>query len=284
MKKIEEALLTGERALFKAHDMSISQSVFADGESPLKESHDLELEHTIFKWKYPLWYGKNITATNITLLETARSGIWYTHHLKIQDSLIQAPKTFRRSSDIYLKKVDLLNAEETLWNCQEITLEQVSVVGDYFGLNSQNIQATDFTISGNYLFDGAKNIEITHSKILSKDAFWNCENVVVRDSIIIGEYLGWNSKNITFINCKIESEQGMCYMENVQLINCQVINSELIFEYSQVEAELTTVLESVKNPLGGHIQAPDIKKIILDDPEIEGEAVYNLTRHCCQVS
>ena len=36
MEEITRGYFTGERALFHAKDMKISESVFADGESPLK--------------------------------------------------------------------------------------------------------------------------------------------------------------------------------------------------------------------------------------------------------
>ena len=35
MKKIKNELLTGERALFKGQNLSIADTIFADGESPL---------------------------------------------------------------------------------------------------------------------------------------------------------------------------------------------------------------------------------------------------------
>ncbi|WP_143143027.1 DUF3737 family protein, partial [Lactiplantibacillus plantarum] len=43
MKDVKQQLLTGERALFKAHDLRIENSTFGDGESPLKESTNIEL-------------------------------------------------------------------------------------------------------------------------------------------------------------------------------------------------------------------------------------------------
>ena len=105
MTDINQKLLTGERACFQAENMTITQSVFADGESPLKESRYIVLENDIFRWKYPLWYSRDVKARKIQLLDTARSGIWYTHQINISDSIIQAPKTFRRSSAIVLENV-----------------------------------------------------------------------------------------------------------------------------------------------------------------------------------
>lgn len=266
---MDQQVFTGERSLFKSRDLLISHSIFTDGESPLKESSEININDSIFRWKYPLWYCENIQVKNSSLLEMARSGIWYTHRITIEDSIIAVPKTFRRSSDIHLSNVSLPDAEETLWNCKDIYLNNVTAKGDYFAMNSENIEANSFSLIGNYAFDGAKNIEIHNSKIISKDAFWNCENVTVYNSVIIGEYLGWNSKNITFIDCTIESNQGMCYMDNLVIENGKIINTDLAFEYSTVEIESTTEIVSVKNPISGKIKAPKVEELILDDDEIE---------------
>ncbi len=271
MTQHTQQLFTGERALFGAQSLEISHSVFFDGESPLKESTNIHLKHDIFKWKYPLWYCKHIRSSHLTLTEDARSGIWYTKDITIADSLIQAPKTFRRSEGIQLTNVELPNAIETLWHCKNIKMVDVSVHGDYFGMNCENIEAEGLSLSGNYAFDGAKDIYLSNVTLLSKDAFWNCENVTVENSTIIGEYLGWNSKSITFINCTIESSQGMCYMENVKLINCTVIHTDLAFEYSTVEVKTNSIIESIKNPIHGVVEAEGINEVIFDDPEIHSE-------------
>ncbi|WP_050636243.1 DUF3737 family protein [Candidatus Stoquefichus sp. SB1] len=274
MKNIKQQFLTGERALFQSADLKIEDCVFADGESPLKESHHIDIEQSIFRWKYPLWYCQNIKVMNSTLLETARSGIWYTNHIEISDSIIEAPKTFRRASDIHLNNVDMPIALESFWNCQNITLKNVTARGDYFAMNSENIVISGLNLTGNYCFDGCKNIEIHDSKLISKDAFWNCENVIVYDSIIIGEYLAWNTKNITFINCTIESLQGLCYIENLKMVNCKLINTTLAFEYcSHVDAHIVSHVDSIMNPVSGTIQVQSIGELILDEKKIDPSKV-----------
>lgn len=270
MEVKKQGYFSGERALFKSENLRIEDSIFADGESPLKESCDLDIYQTIFKWKYPLWYCQNVKVENSTLLETARSGIWYTHHINMKNSIIEAPKTFRRASDITLENVDMPCALESFWNCQDIKLNQVTARGDYFGMNSQNIVIDGLKLTGNYCFDGGKNIEVHNSTLISKDAFWNCENVTVYDSTIIGEYLAWNTKNITFVNCTIESLQGLCYIEGLKMVNCQLINTNLSFEYcSQIDAEITTRIDSVKNPISGVIRAQSIGELIMDETKID---------------
>jgi hypothetical protein len=268
-EKLNQGLFTGERALYHSRDLEIYDSTFADGESPLKESRNIRLYSSIFKWKYPLWYCKDIRVFSSVLLETARSGIWYTDNIEMSDCVIEAPKTFRRSSGITLTDCVMPNALESFWNCKDIKLKNVSARGDYFCMGCENIYAEGLTVDGNYAFDGARNIEINGARLISKDAFWNCENVVVRDSVIIGEYLGWNSKNITFINCTVESNQGLCYMQDVKLENCKLLNTDLCFEFATVDAEVTTEIDSVKNPISGSIRAKAIRELIMDEDLID---------------
>jgi hypothetical protein len=260
---------TGERPLFSSRDIRIENAVFCDGESPLKESSGLELVGCRFEWKYPLWYCKDVVAKNTVLFPTARSGIWYTHGIAMNDCIINAPKTFRRSRSIALVNVTLSNAEETMWNCSDILLSDVTVCGDYFGMGSSNIVAENLSVEGNYLFDGGKNIIVKNSTLISKDAFWNCENVTVKGCRIVGEYLGWNSKNVTFIDCVIESNQGMCYMDNVKLRDCKLVNTDLCFEYCTVDAEISSHVDSVKNPISGRIVADSIGEIIHESERVD---------------
>lgn len=270
MKIYEQGLFEGERALYDIHNATVLNSTFQNGESPLKKCSDLVIKHSFFKWKYPLWYSKNICCNDCTLLETARSGIWYTDNITMCNCNISAPKTFRRSSNITLTNCSLPNAFETMWNCSDIKLNKVTATGDYFGFNVIGAEIDDFQLIGNYAFDGGKNIVIKNAKLDSKDSFWNCENVTVFDSIIIGEYLGWNSKNVTFINCTIDSHQGMCYMNNVKLVNCRLLNTDLCFELcSNIDADIITRIDSVKNPISGVIKAKGIGELILDKKYID---------------
>lgn len=268
MNILKEGLFEGERALYHISDTRIENSTFQNGESPLKECRGIELDNCIFKWKYPLWYSKDIKVKNSVLLDTARSGIWYTHNINMESCFIEAPKTFRRSSDITLTDCRMPNAEESFWNCKNIKIKNLDARGHYFGMGSENIEIENFTLDGNYAFDGAKNIIIKNAKLLSKDSFWNTENVTVYDSLIVGEYLGWNSKNVTFINCTVDSNQGMCYMENLTMINCTLMNTDLAFELSTVNAEINSKIDSVKNPISGVISAEKIGEIILDEEMI----------------
>lgn len=266
-----ERKFTGERALFQSDNLEISHCTFAEGESPLKESSNLVIDHSLFQWKYPLWYCNNVTLTDSVLFEMARAGIWYTNGIILENVTIEAPKSLRRSNNILLDQVTMPNASETLWNCNQIKMKNVTAKGDYFAMGSSNIEIDGFTLLGNYSFDGVENLVIRNATLLSKDAFWNSNNVTVYDSFISGEYLGWNSKNVTLINCTIDSLQGMCYMENVTLENCKLLNTNLAFEYSTVNATVNSHIESIKNPHSGKIAAKSIGEVVFDNPKMKAE-------------
>ncbi len=268
-KELKQQFLTGERALFGARGLRITDTIFDDGESPLKESADIELIGSMFKWKYPLWYAKDITVRDCTWFDMARAGVWYTDRISVADSAIEAPKNFRRCHDLTLSNVSFPNAAETLWSCDGVRIDNVTANGDYFAMNSRNMVIHGLTLYGNYSFDGVENVEIHSSRLLSKDAFWNSENVTVYDSFISGEYLGWNAKNLTLINCTVESLQGMCYIQNLVMKNCKLINTTLAFEYSTVDADICSTIDSVLNPAGGTIRANSIRELILEKDKID---------------
>ena len=268
MEHIREGRFTGERALFKARDLHIEASVFEDGESPLKESANIEVADSVFRWKYPFWYARDVRVSGSVFLEMARAGIWYTRGVSLQDCTYEAPKGLRRCRDVSVARTDFANASETLWSCEGVRLEDVSARGDYFAMGSSDLEVRNFHLTGNYSFDGCRRVRMERARMLSKDAFWNCEDVVVRDSFITGEYVGWNSRNLTFENCTIESLQGFCYIDGLTLRNCRLVNTTLSFEYcTGVDAQVTTVVDSVKNPSGGRIEARGIRELIWDDPE-----------------
>lgn len=92
----------------------------------------------------------------------------------------------------------------------------------------------------------------------------------MRNSVIRGEYFAWYSDGLTLENCTLTGTQPLCYCKNLRLIHCKMIDADLAFEKSDVEATVTTPVISIKNPRSGHIQAPAVGEIIMDDPEAKG--------------
>ena len=271
MEEIRQQYFKGERALFGSRDIRLIDCVFEEGESPLKESSGIELFGSMFRWKYPLWYCKDVKVVEGTWFDMARAGVWYTDNISVTNAIIQAPKNFRRCRGLTLTDVTFPNAQETLWNCSNVKMKNVMAKGDYFAMNCSDMEIDGLTLDGNYSFDGVRNAVIRNSRMLTKDAFWNSENITVYDSFLSGEYLGWNSKNLTLINCTIESLQGMCYIDNLVMKNCKLVNTTLAFEYADVDVEIVSSVDSVFNPKAGTIRAQRIGELIIEKDKIDSE-------------
>ena len=97
IKEIDGKVRKGGKALFKSSDLSVKNCIFEDGESTLKESRYTRytnIKDSVFKWKYPLWYCKNVSAEGCALLETARAGMWYTDGIYFSIRLLRRRKAF----------------------------------------------------------------------------------------------------------------------------------------------------------------------------------------------
>lgn len=272
MNKYQDQTYVGERALFATNDGEFYNCTFKDGESPLKESGNLTIRKCNFLWKYPIWYCHDVVVDDSFIANTARSGIWYTKNITIRNSSIESPKTFRWAEKVVLENCSLPNAQETLWNCRDVRMTKVSIRGDYLGFHAQDVEIDQLNLDGNYCFDSAKNVVIRNSVLNSKDSFWNSENVTCINCTIVGEYLAWNAKNLTFINCKIESHQALCYVQGLKMVHCELINSDLCFEYcSDLDVELISEIESIKNPYSGVVKAPDVKHLYMNEKFVDPE-------------
>ena len=130
-------------------------------------------------------------------------------------------------------------------------------------------------MEGKYSFQYMENLEIDNCNLDTKDAFWHSKNVTVRNSIVKGEYLGWFSDGLTLIDCKIIGTQPLCYCNNLKLVNCTMEDTDLSFEYSDVEADVRGNILSVKNPKSGTITADSVGEIVREDPVMEcfGEVI-----------
>ena len=266
METIQDQYFEGERPLYVHHGLRLENVVIGPGESAVKEGSDIEAEGCEFKGKYPFWECRNVTVRNCIFRDGARAGFWYSKDFKIVDSLVEAPKTFRRISDVKLENVKFPNALETFWDCKDIEAKNIEAEqADYIFRHSSGVHIEGFRLRGNYSFQHAKDVVIHDADMETKDAFWEAEDVTIYDSRIDGEYLGWYAKNLRLVNCKIGGRQPLCYCDNLVLENCVFeADAVLAFEYSDVEASILGPLPSVKNPRTGQIMADSYGEIILD--------------------
>ena len=266
MNEYLNKLYDEERALFKSKNALIDGCTFIEGESPLKECMNLEVKNCHFVGRYPLWYSSNVKCSDSKFDDTARAAIWYTSNATFSSCIFNSPKSLRKLKNVTVEDCSIPNGVETFWWCDGIILKNVETHGDYFGMNSKNMEIENLKLIGQYCFDGTENIHIKNSYFKTKDAFWNSKNIVVEDSYIEGEYFGWNSENVTLIRCKIISHQGFCYMKNIKLIDCVLEKTDLAFEYcSDIDATILSSMDSIKNPINGIIRVKGYNELILDD-------------------
>lgn len=88
----------------------------------------------------------------------------------------------------------------------------------------------------------------------------------------------------TLINCTIESLQGMCYIENLVMKNCKLINTTLVFEYSTVDAQISSKIDSVINPSAGIIRAEHIDELIIEKDKVDEKRQKLLARLCTKTA
>lgn len=267
MELIKNKEYEGERPLFATHDLYLENVTIHAGESALKECSNIEAVNCRFEGKYPFWHNDGFVVKKCVFTEGARAALWYSRHLRMTDTLVEAPKMFREMDDIYLENVQIPNALETLWHCRNVTLMNVQVEkADYLFMHGENIRIRNYRQQGNYSFQYCKNVEIRNAEIHSKDAFWGTENVTVYDSVLDGEYLGWHSHHLRLVNCKISGTQPFCYAHNLVMEDCTMAdNCDLAFEYASVKATINGSVHSVKNPCSGSITAESYGEIIIDN-------------------
>lgn len=266
METISNKEFGGERPLFASHSLSLDNVVIHAGESALKECSDITATNCRFEGKYPFWHVDGFRVEKCLFTPGARAALWYSQNLLMTDTQVDAPKMFRDMHALRLNNVRLTDAQETLWHCRDISLQDVTADNaDYILMHCENVRIDNFKLNGNYSFQYSRNVEIHNSVLNTKDAFWETDNVTVYDSVLNGEYLGWHSRHLTLVNCTISGTQPLCYADNLTLRNCVFTpDADLAFEYSSVNAEVDSLITSVKNPLTGRIKAKSIGTIILD--------------------
>ena len=268
MELIRDQYFEGERPLYCRRDgLRLERVVIGPGESALKEGADIEALDCEFKGKYPFWECDGFIIRNCVFREGARAALWYTRGCRMYDTLVEAPKMFRRISDVCLENVRIPNALETFWDCDGVRLKNVEAANaNYIFMHTDNIEVDNFKLQGNYSFQYSKNVVIRNSDLDTKDAFWESEDVTVYDSRIQGEFLGWYARNLKLVRCHIGGTQPLCYCDNLVLEDCTFEpDADLAFEYSSVQATIKGSITSVKNPRSGRIHADSIGEIILDE-------------------
>lgn len=267
MKIFTNEVYSYERAFYNMSNVKLDKCRFEgeeDGESAIKECSNFELNECLMDLRYPLWHDYKVKLNDVTMTPNCRAALWYSDNITITNSNLLGIKALRECSNIFMDNVKI-NSMEFGWNSKIIRGSNLDINGEYLFFNANEINLDKINFKGKYSFQYTNNVIITNSLLDTKDAFWHAKNVIVRDSIIKGEYLAWYSDGLTLINCKIIGTQPLCYCKNLKLINCTMENTDLSFEYSDVDANVIGSIISVKNPKSGVIIADKIDEIIITD-------------------
>ena len=260
-----------ERSLYHLQDADILDCVFAgpaDGESVLKEARDIRLENCCFSLRYPLWHVEKFRMHDSKMDELTRAAIWYAKDGVITDSDLHGIKAVRECENIQLTDCTV-TSEEFGWKSKGIRMADSTLNAQYLFLDSKDVSLERVKMSGKYSFQYMENLTVRDCYLDTKDAFWHSKNVTVYNSVVKGEYLGWFSDGLTLIDCKISGTQPLCYCCNLKLVNCTMEDTDLAFEYSDVEASILGHVDSIKNPRSGEIVVDSVGEIILGDTVME---------------
>ena len=275
-KRIENLVLDEERALYGLNGVVVINCRFdgpADGESAMKECCNVRTEDCYFNLRYPFWHDDGVEIDRCEMTDLCRAALWYSNGVTITSSKLHGIKALRECSNVRMEDCDVISPEFG-WNSRGVAMKQVSVSGEYFMFQGRALKFDDVKLKGKYSFQYITDSIFENCHFDTKDAFWHARNVVVRNSYIKGEYLAWYCENVTFENCVISGTQPLCYCKGLKLVNCEMLDSDLAFEKSEVDASLTKPIISIKNPLMGKITVPAVQELIWDDPKAKAEVLF----------
>lgn len=276
MKQFIDQVFDEERALYGSDGISVLNCRFdgpADGESALKESRNIEVKDSYFNLRYPFWHDAHVKISGGEMTENCRAALWYSEDVEISNMKMHGIKALRECSNVRISGCDIISPEFG-WSVRNLSMMDTSAESEYFMMRSENLHFDGVILKGKYSFQYITDSVFENCEFETKDAFWHAKNVVLRNCTVKGEYLAWYSENVTFDNCTIIGTQPLCYCKGLKLINCKMIDADLAFEKSEVEATVTTDILSIKNPRSGKIIVAHAGEIIMDDPDAKGQVIY----------
>lgn len=277
MRKYENESFDEERAFYGCDGVSLSYCAIdgpADGESAFKEGRNIEVTNSFLNLRYPFWHNRNVRICGCDMTAGCRAALWYSTDVTVERTGMHGIKALRECKRADIRDCDIISPEFG-WFSVDVSVYGGRAESEYFFLKARNIRLEEVEFSGKYSFQYVKEGYLYNCRLNTKDAFWHSKNVTVENCTVRGEYLGWYSQNLTFINCDISGTQPLCYCKGLRLINCRMENTDLCFEKSEVNAQITTPVASIKNAYAGRITAPAVGEIIKTDRRAKAEIITN---------
>ena len=272
---VENETFDEERAFYGARNVKVKSVKIdgpRDGESAFKECRDVECTDCYFNLRYPFWHNHNLKINNSEMTEFCRAALWYSENIDIRNVKMHGIKALRECKNVNIDDCHIVSPEFG-WSVHGINMRNSHAESEYFMMRSSSIKFKNVDFKGKYSFQYIKDAVFEDCAFDTKDAFWHAENVLVKNCVVKGEYLAWYCDGVTFDHCKIIGTQPLCYCKNLKLIDCEMIDCDLAFEKSDVEATITTPVISIKNVSDGCVTVPSVGEIIRDGDEYKGAVV-----------
>ena len=164
MKVISNKEFGGERPLFESHDLRLENVIIRAGESAIKECSNIEATNCTFEGNYPFWHVHGFVIDHCFFDVGGRSALWYSDHLKMTNTRIDAPKMFREMHDIEMENVEINDADEVFWRCKNLNIKNLKLHGGtYPFMFSNNICIDGLESDSKYVFQYVKNVVLHHA-------------------------------------------------------------------------------------------------------------------------
>ena len=278
---IKDIKIDIERAFYHSLDTSfydITIDGAMDGESAFKECQNIDIYKSTFNLRYPCWHDNDLRIEDCNFSINCRAPFWYDKNISFYNVNCQGIKAIRECQNVTILNSSF-SSDEICWRSRDIKIKDSKIQSVYAFLMCQNVELENVNFVGKYSFQYVDNLKIINSNLDTKDAFWHANNVVVENCVVKGEYLAWYSNNITFIKCLIIGTQPICYAKNIMFIDCKFEQCDLAFEYSDVNGNIIGNIESIKNPLSGHLIMDNKPNLIFDENDkSEGKFVLEIKK------
>ena len=121
MEVIRNSEFGGERPLFESHNLRLENVIIRAGESAIKECSNIEAVDCRFEGNYPFWHVHGFKIERCYFDVGGRSALWYSDHLQMKDTVIDAPKM--RYSGVATASVSRTSScmEEPIPSCSAVT-------------------------------------------------------------------------------------------------------------------------------------------------------------------
>lgn len=153
MKLIKDTEFGGERPLFNSHYLRLENVIIHAGESAIKECSNIEAFECRFEGNYPFWHVHGFKIDRCYFDVGGRSALWYCDHLKMTDTIIDAPKMFREMDEIDIENVTMNDADEVFWRCNNTALRTSNCMAALIlSCSATTFMLTDWKVTASMYF------------------------------------------------------------------------------------------------------------------------------------